>query len=65
MDNIYVTNKENKMYKVIKEANWTDSKGKVRNFYSYVKANSIEEATKYSAQKWGLDNIKEVIELQS
>ena len=53
------------MYKVIKESNWTDSKGKVRNFYSFVRSNSIEEATKYSAQKWGLDNIKEVIELQS
>jgi len=52
------------MYKVIKESNWTDSKGKVRNFYSYVRANSIEEATKYSAQKWGLNNIKEVIETQ-
>ena len=50
--------------KVIKESNWTDSKGKVRNFYSFVRSNSIEEATKYSAQKWGLDNIKEVIELQ-
>jgi hypothetical protein len=49
------------MYKVIKEANWKDSKGKVRNFYSFVRANSIEEG--YSAQKWGLDNIKEVIEL--
>ena len=50
------------MYKVIKEANWTDPKGKVRNFYSFVRANSIEEATSYAAQKWGLDNIKEVIE---
>ena len=35
------------MYKVIKEANWTDSKGKVRNFFCYVRANNIEEATKY------------------
>ena len=52
------------MYKVVKESNQTDSKGKVRNFYSFVRSNSIEEATKYSAQKWGLDNIKEVIELQ-
>ena len=51
------------MYKVIKESNWTDSKGKVRNFYCFVRANSIEEATKYSTQKWGLDNIKEVIEI--
>ena len=53
------------MYKVIKEANWTDSKGKVRNFYSFVRANSIEEATKYSAQKWGLDNIKEITEVHN
>ena len=53
-----------KMYKVIKESNWTDSKGRVRDFYSYVGSNSIEQATKYSALKWGLDNIKEVVELQ-
>jgi hypothetical protein len=51
------------MYKVTKKSNWTDSKGKVRNFYCFVKANTIEDATKYSAQKWGLDNIKEVIEI--
>ena len=50
------------MYKVIKEANWKCSKGIVRNFYCFVRANSIEEATKYSAEKWGLDNIKEVVE---
>ena len=50
------------MYKVIKKANWKCSKGIVRNFYSFVRANSIEEATKYSAEKWGLDNIKEVVE---
>ena len=50
------------MYKVIKEANWKCSKGIVRNFYSFVRANNIEEATKYSAEKWGLDNIKEVVE---
>ena len=52
------------MYKVIKESNWTDSKGKVRNFYSYVRANSMRQATKYSAQKWGLDNILKVEECQ-
>ena len=52
------------MYKVIKEATWKKN-GITTNFFSYVKANSIEEATKYSAQKWGLDNIKEVVELQS
>ena len=38
------------MYKVIKEANWTDSKGKVRNFFCYVRANNIEEATKYATE---------------
>ena len=62
MDNINVNKNNNTMYKVIKESNWTDSKGKVRNFYSYVRANSIEEATKYSTQKWGLDNILKVEE---
>ena len=51
------------MYKVIKESQWLDSKRNLRNFYSYVKANSIIEATKYAAEQWGLDNIKEVIEV--
>ena len=51
-----------KTYKVIKKSNWTDSKGKARNFYVYVRGNSIEEATRYSLQKWGSENIKEVIE---
>ena len=49
------------MYKVIKEATWL-KKGKAVNFYSYVQADSIIEATKYAADRWGLDNIKEVIE---
>ena len=51
------------MCKIIKESKWTDSKGKVRNFYSYVRSNSIEEATKYSAQKWGLNNILKIEEV--
>ena len=50
------------MYKIIKEAKWTDSKGKVRNFFCYVRANNIEEATKYAAKQFTLDNIKEVVE---
>jgi len=50
------------MYKVIKESYWIDSKRNLRNFYCYVRANSIMEATKYAAEKWGLDNIKEVQE---
>ena len=50
------------MYKVIKESYWIDSKRNLRNFYCYVKANRIMEATKYAAAKWGLDNIKEVVE---
>jgi hypothetical protein len=50
------------MYKVIKEANWKCSKGIVRNFYSFVRANNIEEATKYAAKQFTLDNIKEVVE---
>jgi len=37
------------MYKVIKESYWIDSKRNLRNFYSYVRANSIMEATKYAA----------------
>mgnify|MGYP006251625415 FL=1 len=40
-----------------------DSKRNLRNFYSYVKANSIIEATKYAAEQWGLDNIKEIKEI--
>ena len=51
------------MYKVIKESYWIDSKRNLRNFYSYVRANSIMEATKYAAAEWGLDNIKEVLEV--
>jgi len=50
------------MYEVIKESYWIDSKRNLRNFYCYVRANSIMEATKYAAAKWGLDNIKEVRE---
>ena len=49
------------MYKVIKEATWL-KRCKAVNFYSYVQADSIIEATKYAADRWGLDNIKEVIE---
>jgi len=51
------------MYKVIKESYWIDSKRNLRNFYCYVRANSIMEATKYAASKWGLDDIKEVLEV--
>lgn len=53
-----------KVYKVIKESYYTDSKGKVNNFHVFVRQNSIEEATKYSAKKWGIDNIKEVKEIE-
>jgi len=50
------------MYEVIKEATWL-KRGIATHFKSYVKANSIMEATKYAASKWGLDNIKEVLEV--
>jgi hypothetical protein len=49
------------MYKVIKEATWL-KRGKAVHFHSYVRANSIIEATKLAADRWGLDNIKEVVE---
>ena len=46
------------MYKVIKESQWLDSKRNLRNFYSYVRANSIEEATKYSTQNPNFINVQ-------
>ena len=50
------------MYEVIKEATWL-KRGVATHFKSYVKANSIMEATKYAAEQWGLDEIKEVLEV--
>jgi len=50
------------MYEVIKEATWL-KRGIATHFKSYVRANSIMEATKYAAEQWGLDNIKEVREV--
>ena len=49
------------MFEVIKEATWL-KRGVATHYKSYVKANSIMEATKYAAEQWGLDNIKEVRE---
>ncbi len=49
------------MYEVIKEATWL-KRGVATHFKSYVKANSIIEATKYAAAEWGLDNIKKIRE---
>jgi hypothetical protein len=49
------------MYKVIRTTTW-NKKGVDTNFFSYLSANNINEATKLAAKRWGLDNIKEIIE---
>ena len=52
------------IYKVIKEKTWNKN-GVETNFFSYVKADSIEQATMRAAKQYGLDDIKEVHEVSS
>jgi len=49
------------MYKVIRTSTWNKN-GIDTNFYGYLSADSIEEATELAVKRWGFDKIKEIIE---
>lgn len=49
------------MYKVIRTTTWKKN-GIETNFYGYLAAKSIEEATKLAVNRWGFGKIKEIIE---
>ena len=49
------------MYKVIRTTTWLKN-GIETNFYSYISADTIEDATKLAVNRWGLEKIKQVIE---
>ena len=48
------------MYKVIRTSTWNKN-GIETNFYGYLVAENIEEATKLAVNRWGFNKIKEII----
>jgi hypothetical protein len=49
------------MYKVIRTTTWKKN-GIETNFYGYVRAENMDDATEMAVNRWGYDNIKEIIE---